>query len=62
MPWEPATYIGEHAGNARIKITPANGPMPHLIKLGKDATDFVALASKVDAIVAALKIAVNGTT
>jgi hypothetical protein len=34
--------LGQHAGNGRIEITPST------IKLGKDATDYVALAAFVD--------------
>lgn len=34
--------IGQHGGGARVEISPTT------IKLGKDATDYVALASKVD--------------
>jgi hypothetical protein len=45
--------IGEHAGNGRIEITPST------IKLGKDATDFVALSSKVDALFALFKKAIH---
>lgn len=41
--------LGQHAGGARIEISPGE------IKLGKDATDFVALASQVDASFTAIK-------
>jgi hypothetical protein len=45
---EAGVVIGQHAGNGRIEISPTT------IKLGKDATDYVALAAFVDARIAAV--------
>jgi len=54
--------IGEHDGTARIEIVKADGPTPHVIKIGKDATDFVALASKVMTELAAIRTWANAHT
>lgn len=46
--------FGEHNGNLRIELVKGATSADDRIKLGKDATEFVALANKVDAIVDAI--------
>ena len=50
--------LGEHNGPCRIELVPGATDADDRIKLGADATEFVALANKVDAIVDAI---VNAT-
>ena len=50
--------VGEHNGPCRIELVPGATDADDRIKLGADATEFVALANKVDAIVDAI---VNAT-
>ena len=50
--------VGEHNGPCRIELVPGATDADDRIKLGADATEYVALANKVDAIVDAI---VNAT-
>lgn len=54
--------FGEHNGPCRIELVPGATDADDRIKLHADAVDFVANAAKVDALIAALKAAVTGTT